>query len=71
MLWLDTREASTLNASRMKAASRIDGVDRARAGDVHAFREPYATYQRAVRAPLRKTSAQSSMSVRTLRTKLP
>jgi RNA polymerase sigma-70 factor (ECF subfamily) len=48
MLWLDTQGTVAVQAPRMREAMGTSVVDRAKAGDVSAFRELYAQHQRQV-----------------------
>ena len=48
MVWLDTQGTVAVQAPRMREAMGASLVDRAKAGDVSAFRELYAQHQRQV-----------------------
>lgn len=48
MLWLDTQGTVAVRAPRMRDAMGLSLVDRAKAGDVSAFRELYAQHHRQV-----------------------
>jgi RNA polymerase sigma-70 factor (ECF subfamily) len=48
MLWLDSQVTAAVQAPRMRDVMGASAVDRAKAGDVSAFRELYATHHRQV-----------------------
>lgn len=48
MLWLDSQATVAVQAPRMREAMGASAVDRAKAGDVSAFRELYASHHRQV-----------------------
>jgi RNA polymerase sigma-70 factor, ECF subfamily len=48
MLWLDSQAKLAVQAPRMREAMGMSAVDRAKAGDMSAFRELYASHHRQV-----------------------